>query len=98
VPRSKRLAFIGTNWHDVGIYQGEAMVQALAGRRGSVAMLGLIEQSIDIEAFNGFRSVVEKAGLTVLEPFQDKGDQAEAAKVASAILQAHEDLVGDGGI
>jgi ABC-type sugar transport system substrate-binding protein len=97
VPGSKRLAFIGTDWYDLGVRQGEAMVRALAGRRGPVALLGLIEQYIDQQAFAGFRSVAEKAGLTVLEPQQDKGNQAEAARVAAAVLQAHADLVGMAG-
>ena len=57
VSASKRLAFIGTDWHDLGIRQGEAMVKALGGRRGKIALLGLIEQSIDQQAFAGFRSV-----------------------------------------
>ena len=60
-------------------------------------MLGLIEQAIDQRAFAGFRSVVEKVGLTVLEPQQDKGNQAEAARVAAALIQAHPDLVGMAG-
>ncbi|MBI3857730.1 MAG: substrate-binding domain-containing protein [Planctomycetes bacterium] len=97
VPASKRLAFIGTDWFDLGVRQGEAMVKALQGRRGEVALLGLIEQAIDQQAFTGFRSVVEKAGLTALEPQQDKGNQAEAARVASAILQARPGLVGMAG-
>lgn len=97
VPRSKRLAFIGTDWHDLGVRQAEAMVRALAGRRGKVAMLGLIDQAIDIAAFAGFRSVAEPAGLTVLEPFHDKGNQAEATRVAAAVLQAHGDLLGMAG-
>jgi ABC-type sugar transport system substrate-binding protein len=97
VPGSKRLAFIGTDWHDLGMRQGEAMLRALAGRRGKIAMLGLIEQAIDIAAFAGFRKVVEPAGNSVLEPFQDKGNQAEAAKVAAGVLQAHPDLVGMAG-
>ncbi|MBX9584994.1 MAG: substrate-binding domain-containing protein, partial [Gemmataceae bacterium] len=98
VPGSKRLAFIGTDWYDLGVRQGEAMARALGGRRGEVAMLGLIEQAIDIAAFNGFRSVVGKLpGVTVLEPLQDKGNQAEAAKVAAGLLQARPDLVGMAG-
>lgn len=97
VPGSKRLAFVGTDWYDVGTRQGEAMVRALQGRRGKVAMLGLIEQSIDQQAFAGFRAVAERAGLTVMEPQQDKGSQAEAARVAGALLQAHADLVGLAG-
>jgi ribose transport system substrate-binding protein len=97
VPESKRLAFIGTDWYDLGVRQGEAMVKALEGRRGKVAMLGLIEQAIDQRAFAGFRSVAERAGLTVMEPQQDKGNQAEAARVAGALLQAHADLAGMAG-
>jgi ribose transport system substrate-binding protein len=97
VPGSKRLAFIGTDWYDLGVRQGEAMVSALRGRKGEVALIGLIEQSIDQRAFAGFRSVVEPAGLTALEPQQDKGNQAEAARVSAAILQARPDLVGIAG-
>jgi ribose transport system substrate-binding protein len=97
VPGSKRLAFIGTDWFDLGMRQGEAMLAALKGRRGEVAMMGLIEQSIDQRAFAGFRSVIEPAGLTVLEPQQDKGNQAEAGRVAAAIIQARPDLVGLAG-
>jgi ABC-type sugar transport system substrate-binding protein len=97
VPGSKRLAFIGTDWYDLGVRQGEAMVKALRGQRGKVAMLGLIEQAIDQQAFAGFRSVAERAGLTVMEPQQDKGNQAEAARVAGALLQAHTDLIGMAG-
>lgn len=97
VPESKRLAFIGTDWTDLGMRQGEAMVRALQGRRGDVALLGLIDQAIDQQAFAGFRSVVEKAGLTCLEPQHDKGNQAEATRVASAILQAKPTLVGMAG-
>jgi ribose transport system substrate-binding protein len=97
VPGSKRLAFIGTDWFEIGVRQGEAMVKALRGRRGEVALLGLIEQSIDQQAFAGFRSVAEKAGLNVMEPLQDKGNQAEATRVAAGVVQAHPDLVGMAG-
>jgi ABC-type sugar transport system substrate-binding protein len=97
VPGSKRLAFIGTDWFDLGVRQAQAMVKALGDRKGKVAMQGLIEQFIDQQAFAGFKSVAEKAGLTVMDPQQDKGNQAEAAKVATAIIQANPDLVGMAG-
>src|SRR5688500_17282129 len=98
VPASKRLAFIGTDWYDLGLRQSEAMVKAVAGKRGKVALLGLIEQAIDQQAFAGFRSIIQKAGLTPLEPQQDKGNQAEPARVAASINLAHPDLVGMAGI
>src|SRR6266403_1430675 len=63
VPNSKRYAFIGTDWFDLGVRQAEAMVKALNGKKGKVALRGLIEQTIDQQAFSGFRSVAEKAGL-----------------------------------
>src|SRR5262249_39735081 len=72
-------------------------LRGLNGRSGKVALLGLIEQAIDQQAFAGFRSVAEKSGLTVMAPQQDKGNQAEAARVAAALLQAHADLVGIAG-
>jgi len=97
VPASKRLAFIGTDWFDLGVRQAEAMVKAAGGRKGKVALLGLIEQKIDQDAFAGFRSVAEKAGLTCLDPQQDKGNQVEATRVAAAILQANQDLLGMAG-
>jgi ribose transport system substrate-binding protein len=96
-PDSKRLSFIGTNWFDLGLRQARAMVKALAGRTGKVAMLGLTEHYIDQQAFAGFRSVAEKAGLTLMEPQNDRGDSAVAARIAATILQATPDLVGMAG-
>jgi ribose transport system substrate-binding protein len=97
VPASKRYSFIGTDWFEIGVRQAEAMIKALGGRKGKVALLGLIEQEIDQKAFAGFRSVAEKAGLTCMEPQQDKGNIAEATRVAAGILQGVSDLVGMAG-
>src|SRR6266481_6111474 len=97
VPNSKRYAFIGTDWFDLGVRQAEAMVKALNGKKGKVGLLSLIEQTIDQQAFRGFRSVAEKAGLNCMDPQEDKGNQAEVARVAAAVLQANPDLVGMAG-
>jgi len=97
VPDSKRLAFIGSDWTDIGRRQAQAMLASFGGKKGKVGMQGLIEQSIDQQAIAGFREVMEKAGITVLDAQQDKGNQAEAAKVAAALIQAHPDLLGIAG-
>jgi len=97
VPASKRLSFVGTNWYDIGVQQAQVMLKVLGDRRGKVALLGLIEQNIDQEAFAGFRSVAVPAGLQVMKPQQDKGNQAEATRVAAAIIQGTPDLVGMAG-
>ena len=96
-PDSKRLSFIGTDWFDLGLRQAQAMVKALGERKGKVAMLGLTEHYIDQQAFAGFRSIAEKAGLTLMEPQNDRGDSAIAARVAATIIQATPDLVGMAG-
>ena len=97
VPSSKRLSFVGTDWYELGVRQADAMVQALKGRKGKVALLGLIEQEIDQKGFAGFRSVAEKAGLICMDPQQDKGNTAEATRVAAGIIQGTSDLVGMAG-
>ena len=97
-PASRLHHFVGTNWFDLGVRQGEAMVKALAGRKGKVAMLGLTEQTIDLQAFAGFRSV-DREGKSdrSMEPQHDRGDSAIAARVASAMIQSTPDLVGMAG-
>lgn len=97
VRESKRLAFIGTDWYDLGVRQGQAMLQVLKGQKGKIALLGLIEQYIDQQAFAGFREALQGQGLEVMEALQDKGNIAEAARVASAVIQSTPDLVGIAG-
>jgi ABC-type sugar transport system substrate-binding protein len=97
VPASKRASFIGTDWFDLGVRQANAMVKALNGKKGKIALIGLIDQFIDQQAFNGFKSIAEPAGLTVMEPQHDKGNSAEAARIADALIQGTPDLVGLAG-
>jgi len=97
VPDSKRLAFIGSDWMDIGRRQAQAMLVSIGDKKGKVGMQGLIEQSIDQQAIAGFREVMQKVGMTVLDAQQDKGNQAEAAKVAAALIQANPDLLGIAG-
>jgi ribose transport system substrate-binding protein len=97
IPQSKRLAFIGTDWYDLGVRQGQAMVESLGDRRGKVAMLGLTEQEIDIRAFAGFRSVVEPAGFELLSPQNDEGKQRKAREIAANLIANTDDLIGIAG-
>ncbi len=97
VPASNRIAFIGTDWFDLGIRQAKGMLEGLQGRKGKVALLGMIELPIMQAAFEGFRSVIEPAGLTPLPPQQDKANQVEAARVMASIIQSHPKLVGAAG-
>jgi ABC-type sugar transport system substrate-binding protein len=97
VPASKRLCFVGTDWFEIGLRQAQAMVQALNGRKGKVALIGLIDQEIDQRAFAGFRSIATQHGLDCLDPQHDKGNTAEATRIASALIQGTANLVGMAG-
>ncbi len=97
VPGSKRCAFVGTDWVDLGAQVAKAMIKSLRGKRGKVARLGIVEQEVNEKAFRGFQMEAEKAGLVCLEPVMDRGNVAEAARVATGVLQAHPDLVGIAG-
>lgn len=92
VPKSKRLAYIGTNWYQLGLRLGNAVVKVTDGK-GKVAMLGLIGQANMDQAYKGFREVIAKnPGMQIVTLEDDKGDEAEAARITSAILQKYPDL------
>ncbi len=97
VSASNRITFIGTDWHELGARQARGMLAGLQGRKGEVALLGMIELPNTHHAVAGFRSVAEPAGLTLLPPQQDKANQVEAARVTASIIQAHPKLVGMAG-
>jgi ABC-type sugar transport system substrate-binding protein len=97
VPRSRRVCFCGTDWNEIGVRQAEAMLQALNGRTGKIAMIGLVGMDNMERAFAGFRTTMTAAGCTVLDQQHDKGNQAEAARVTAGLLSAHPDLAGIAG-
>jgi ABC-type sugar transport system substrate-binding protein len=97
VPASKRLSFIGTDWFSLGVAQGRAMLAALGDRKGIVATQGYPEQEINQQALRGFRSVLEPAGLTVLDEVRDGGNVAETTQTAANIITANPELIGMAG-
>jgi ABC-type sugar transport system substrate-binding protein len=101
VPGSKRLSFVGTDWFDLGVRQGEAMVRGLTAAgitSGRVSLMGLIAGDNMQRGFAGFRSVVSQLpDIVIMEPQEDRGNQAEATAVAAAIIQGTTDLVGMAG-
>src|SRR6188508_853615 len=41
IPNSKRHAFLGTNWYEIGKMQGEAMAELIGGK-GKIAYMGIL--------------------------------------------------------
>ncbi len=96
LPRSKRLAFVGTGNYTAGLRGGERLVQAINGR-GKVAIMTKAGQSNLEERVRGYKDALAKApGVELVQVVDTQSDAVIAAQVASAVLRRHPDLAGLG--
>lgn len=87
LPDSKRLAYVGTDWYDLGVRQADTLAK-LIGEEGTVAMLGLVGASSTDSGFLGFSNEMSKYGnIYVLEGFDDIGTAQEAERITKQIVQ-----------
>jgi ribose transport system substrate-binding protein len=98
-PDSKRLLFEGYDAGQLGVALGKGLVASLklAGKTspGRVSYhTGGMQSTEDVASFDGFKSAVEAAGYTVVEPVLDGGDPAKALASASETISLYPDLVG----
>jgi ribose transport system substrate-binding protein len=96
LPNSKRLAFIGTDWYDIGAAQAKAMIRATGGK-GKVATLSIINADNMRQARQGFTDTIKGSGLQIVANEDDGGDSSTAASKAASLLSAHPDLAGIAG-
>lgn len=98
VPDSKRLAFSGTNWSEIGRIQALALGEAMGGK-GKVAYIGIVGMNIMEEAFAAFEKTMKDKypNVVLLNKFNNPASVEEAAKVASDIISANPDLTGMAG-
>ena len=96
VPESKRLAFIGTDWAQIGKQQGLAMVELIGGK-GKVAAIGQIGNASMIMAFEEFKKVLaEYPDIQYLGESDSQGNEAEVARVTADLIRANPDIAGIG--
>ncbi|GAB3999178.1 sugar-binding protein [Spirosoma daeguense] len=94
IPNSKRHAFLGTDWYEIGQMQGKEMVRLLGGK-GKIAYMGILGLNSMEAGFRGLLDVVKKyPGIEVVGKFDDKSNVEEAARITSDLLSAHPDLAG----
>ncbi|CAN5488733.1 sugar-binding protein [soil metagenome] len=94
IPNSKRHAFLGTDWYEIGRLQGEAMVKLINGR-GKIAYMGILGMTNMEEGFRGLLDVFKNhPQIEVVGKYDDKASIEEAAKITSDLLSAHPDLAG----
>ncbi len=96
LPDSKRLAFVGSDFGDVGIRQAEAMVRLIGGK-GIVAMMGINGINMQ-QAYDGFRSVMENYNdVIVLDEINDESNPALSREITLELLEKYPDLAGIAG-
>ncbi len=94
LPKSKRIAFVGTGNYNAG-YQGGLKLADLVGGKGKVALLTKTGQSNLNERIRGYRAALtESPDITIVGVENTESDPAKATQVASLLLQRHADLAG----
>ncbi|MDG4906965.1 substrate-binding domain-containing protein [Mesorhizobium sp. WSM4898] len=99
LPDSGRLAYIGTNWTQVGVAQAKKMMEKLPNG-GKLAMMSIINAGNMREAVAGFKAYIEANGggkYNIVSNEDDGGDAQKVAQVTAAILAAHPDIAGLAG-
>jgi ribose transport system substrate-binding protein len=91
---SRRHAFLGTDWYEIGRMQGEEMVR-LTGGKGKIAYMGILGLTNMEQGFQGLLDVLKKyPQMQVVGKYDDKSNVELAAKITSDLLAAHPDLAG----
>ena len=94
IPGSKRHAFLGTDWYEIGKLQGEAMVELIEGK-GKIAYIGLVGQVNMENGFRGLLDVLEEyPDIEVIGKYDSQGSTENVAKITSDLLAANPDLAG----
>lgn len=99
LPDSGRLAYIGTNWTQVGVAQAKKMMEMLPNG-GKLAMMSIINAGNMREAVAGFQKHIEENGggkYQIVANEDDGGDASKAAQVTAAVLAANPDIAGIAG-
>ena len=99
LPDSGRLAYIGTNWTQVGVAQAKELMKALPDG-GQLASMSIINAGNMREAVAGFKAYIEANGggkYEIVANEDDGGDAQKAAQVTAALLAAFPDIKGIAG-
>jgi ABC-type sugar transport system substrate-binding protein len=94
IPASKRHAFLGTDWYEIGRLQGEAMVELIGGK-GKIAYMGILGLTNMEAGFKGLLDIFSGyPEIEVVGKYDDASNVEEAARITSNLLVAHPDLAG----
>jgi len=102
-PGSGRYFYLGTGNYAFGRAAGEAMLELLGGPEAAkgkkvIIITGSLTALNSLERMQGFRDVVEPAGVEVVEVLNDREDVSTAVSLVEAALSAYPDLAGIYGV
>jgi ABC-type sugar transport system substrate-binding protein len=94
LPKSKRLAFVGSHQYTLGFLGGQKLAEALGGK-GKVAVLSIPGVKMFDDREDGFRAAFKNyAGISVVQVGDTKADTVTAINVAKGIMLRNPDLAG----
>lgn len=97
VADSKRLAFVGTDWYDVGKVHAREMAR-LTGGKGQVAVTMIIGMDIFQDALRGYKDELANfPDMELVDVFDDQGSVEKVAQITTDVLSAYPDLTGISG-
>lgn len=89
MPDSKRLAYIGSDWFQIGVSQAEAIVK-LTGGKGIVAGLGITGNTNMVDGWEGFNHILsEYEDIVVLGMYDDVSNRDEAKRITLELLDEY---------
>lgn len=97
VSTSKRIAFAGSDWYEIGVTQAEAMVKLIGGK-GKVAIMGIGGADTTEAAFEGYHSVTDNyPDITIVGEYDDMASYDESERITKLIVETHPDIAGISG-
>ncbi len=94
LPQSKRLAYVGSDWYQIGQSEAEALVR-LVGGKGIIASFGIVGNNNTADAWSGFTEYLrEYEDITFLEMFDDISNSQEAGRLTHQLLDDYPEVAG----
>ncbi len=97
VSNSDRIAYVGSDWYEIGVTQAEAMVKLIGGK-GEVAIMGIGGADTTNAAFKGYHSVIDNyPDITIVGEYDDMASYDEAERITKMIVETYPDIAGISG-
>ncbi|HVO19874.1 MAG TPA: substrate-binding domain-containing protein [Anaeromyxobacter sp.] len=100
VPNSKRLAFVGTDWYELGAEQAKAVAPFLKGKTGKAAIIGIAAADNTVLAKAGYIDTLKRLapGITVMpNVFDSQSNASVVASTISNLIRSNADLLAVAG-